>query len=151
MNKKKIFFLVNSMEWGWAEKVIKNIIESSSHKFDITLITLKKESFYKTPNNITHIYLSNIKNNIIMAVMMPYFIYKFKRIYKNFDSWVSFLEISNFINILSNKNAFISFRTNINFFQWFIGYVYKLLIKNLYPKAKRIIVNCQENKFSLQK
>jgi len=152
MNRKKIFFLINSLEWGWAERVIVNISERLSYKYDVSLITLKDINFYDLPKNINYISLSNVKNNLLMFLLIPFYIYEFKKILKKekFDTWISSLEIANFINILSDKNAIIAFEISIEFFhKWMIWFFYKLLIRFLYPKAKKIKVNSQENKYDL--
>jgi len=62
---------------------------------------------------------------------------------------MSFLEISNFIHILARREAKISFRTHINFFTGFFGWLQKLFIKILYPRAAKIIVNSRENRHDL--
>lgn len=150
MVKKKIFFLINSLEWWGAERVITNLSENLSD-YDVSIVTLKNINFFELPNWVKHIHLSNIKNNLLMFLALPYFVFKFKKLLKQFDGWVSFLEISNFVNILSNPNPIISFRTSIDFFGGFIWFFYKLFIKFLYPKASKIIVNCEENKYDLAK
>lgn len=153
MKRKKIFFLINSMEWWWAERVISIISSELSKKYNVDLITLKNINFYEFSKWVNYIPLSNIKNNFLMFLLIPYYVYKFKKLHKNnsYKSWVSFLEISNFVNILANKNAIISFRISIDYFQWLVWYIYKKLIKQLYPKAKKIIVNSEENKYDLAK
>jgi len=88
-----------------------------------------------------------------MFLYIPFFIYKFKKILKekNFYGWMSSLEIANFINILANKDAKIAFETSILFFTGITWFVYKFLIKSLYPQAKSIKVNSEENKYVLAK
>lgn len=150
--KEKIFFLINSMEWWWAERVISIISSELSKDYDIDLITLKNINFFDLPNWVNYIPLSNVKNNFWMLLLLPFYILKFRRILKNnnYKSWISSLEISNFINILVNKKAIISFEISIKFFdKWFFWYIYKFLIKKLYNKSKFIKVNSEENKYDL--
>lgn len=150
--KKKYYFLINSMEWGWAERVVSNLIKEYSEKWkEVYLFTLKDKLFYDIPKEVHYIPLSKIKNNLLLFVCIPYFALKFKRALKEYDlkNWISFLEISNFVHILAKKDAWISFRTHINFFQWITWTIQKYLIKRLYPRAKKIIVNSRENKFDL--
>ncbi len=60
---------------------------------------------------------------------------------------ISFLEIANFVNILTDKNTIISFRTSLVFFnKGIINKIYKRLIKLLYPRATKIIINSREHK-----
>lgn len=151
MIKENKYFLINSLEWWWAERVILNIINSEKEKFNIYLITLKSRNFFDIPSWINHICLSTIKNNFLLIIFVPFFIFKLKKIFKKFNlkNWISYLEISNFIHILSKKDAIISFRTNIWVFKWFTWLIYKTLIRYLYPKAKMILVNSEENKYHL--
>ena len=41
MSKSRIYFLVNSLEGGGAERVITNLSEKLTQKYDIDIITLK--------------------------------------------------------------------------------------------------------------
>lgn len=151
MNKEKIFFLINSLEAWWAERVVSIISSELSKDYQVDLITLKNVNFYDLPNWVNYISLSNVKNNLLMFLLIPYYVLKFKKHLNknNYKSWISSLEIANFVNILSNKNAIIAFEISIYFFSWFIWQIYKLLIKFLYPKAKKIKVNSEENKYDL--
>lgn len=148
---KKLFFLINSLEWWWAERVVVNLASELSSAYDIDIITLKNINFYSLPKNVNFISLSNLENNLLMFLLIPFYVFKFRKIIKKnkYINWISFLEISNFVNILANKKAIISFRINISFFKWIIWFIYKLFIKILYLKAVKIIVNSEENRFSL--
>jgi len=150
--KDKYYFLINSMEWWWAERVVSNLVKEKIQSWkDVYLFTLKDDLFYDIPKEVHYIPLSNIKNNILLFLSIPYFALKFKRLLKKYKlkDWISFLEMSNFVHILAKKNTWISFRTHINFFRWITWNIQKLLIKWLYPKAEKIIVNSRENKYDL--
>jgi N-acetylgalactosamine-N,N'-diacetylbacillosaminyl-diphospho-undecaprenol 4-alpha-N-acetylgalactosaminyltransferase len=150
--KKTIFFLINSMENGGAERVISNILPPLSKKYDVYLILLKNKIFYPLPSTVHIISLSNIKQNILLPLLLPFYFLKLKILIRKHKpaKIVSFLEIANFVNILTNKNAFISFRTSLSFFEkTFFGKIYILAIKFFYPRAKKIIVNSKENKIDL--
>lgn len=149
--KEKIYFLINSMEsWG-AERVISSLIDELSHDYDIYLLTLKSSTFFHIPSSVRHIPLSRTKNNFIMLLLLPYYIIKLRKILasEKLKHGVSFLELSNFIHILSTKNANISLRTNLSYFKWFFWTLYLLLIRLLYPLSAQIIVNSEENKQDL--
>lgn len=140
------------MEWWWAERVVSNLINEYLHLWkDVYLFTLKDRLFYDIPEKVHFIPLSKVRNNLLLFILIPYFSLKFRKLLKRFDldNWISFLEISNFVHLLSKKNAWISFRTHINFFRWITWNIQKLLIKWLYPKAEKIIVNSRENKYDL--
>ena len=140
------------MEWGWAERVISNLIKEYIQGWkDVYLFTLKNVLFYDIPKEVHYIPLSNIKNNLLLFLSIPFFALKFRKILRKYDlkDWISFLEISNFVHILAKKNAWISFRIHIDFFKWITWTIQKYLIKWLYPKAEKIIVNSRENKYDL--
>ncbi len=145
--------MINSLESGGAERVLSNILPKLSKKFKIHLILLKDSRFYDLPKNIKIISFSNIKNNVLMIPFFLFYVWKLKKLLKKYQPYkiISFLEIANFVNILTNKNAIISFRTSFFFFNQssLIGKLYLLFTKLLYPKAQKIIVNSQENKQNL--
>lgn len=120
MLKKKIYFLINSLEWWGAERVITTLASKMIDEFYVTLITLKNSLFYDLPQWVHHVSLSNIKNNFLMFLLIPRYVVKLKKFLKKeqFFTGVSFLEIANFVHILTKKNAIISFRTSIAFFYW---------------------------------
>ena len=142
------------MEWWWAERVVSNLVEKKMQSWkDVYLFTLKDDLFYDIPKEVRYIPLSHIKNNLLLFLSIPFFVVKFKKVLKKhgLKDWISFLEMSNFVHILAKKNARISFRTHINFFRWITWTMQRYLIKWLYPKAEKIIVNSRENKYDLAK
>lgn len=148
---KKIIFLINSLGCGGAERVISNISQKLVEDYDITVVTLINDGFNNFENNKVKIKsIINSKNEFDMIIQFPKILRILKKIIKKEKPFkiISFLEISNFANILVNKNAIISFRTNMNLFKEnnIKNIIYKTLIKHLYPKAKQIIVNSEENK-----
>ena len=151
-NKKVIFFLINSLESGGAERVLSNILPKLTQKYNIYLILLKNKIFYNVPSNIKVIPLTNVQNNILLPFLLPFYIFKLKKLIKQYQpaKVISFLEIANFVNIFSQQKAIVSFRTSLEFFQGsLIKIVYRFLINKLYPRAKLIIVNSRENKIDL--
>lgn len=149
MTRKKIYFLINSLGAGGAERVVSNLATNLSRTHDVTIITLKADRFFDLPGNVKHLPLSRTNNNLVMVALIPWFYFQLRRLLPEYDNWVSFLEISNFLHILARKDAMISFRIHIGFFRGFAGSVYRLLIKFLYPKAGKIIVNSEENRYDL--
>ncbi len=146
---RKVFFLVNSLEMGGAERVISEISPFLKEKFDVEILTLKSGKFYDI--GVKQTSLLNTNSNLAMFLAFPYYVWKLGKIAKQNPDCkiVSFLEWSNFVNISAIKNSFISFRTSLSVFQGLKGFFYKLLISWLYPKAGLIIVNSKENMFDL--
>lgn len=151
MAKPRIYFLVNSLEWWGAERVITNISSKLREKFEIDIITLKSGKFYEIPKWVNHISLLPYTSNVTLFVFFPLLYFRFLKVLKRwqYKNGISFLEIANFLHILCQKDAIISFRTNIGVFTWMIGIFYKYLIRKLYPKAKKIIVNSEENRHEI--
>lgn len=151
IKRKKIYFLINSLEWWWAERVVTTFAQQLSQDHDVTIITLKDAVFYTVPSWVHYVALSKTAHNRAMFFLFPRYIYRFKKFLKHeqFDSGISFLEIANFVHIFAKKDAIISFRTHTSFFQWILGKLYLLLIKWLYPKAASIVVNSEENRYDL--
>lgn len=148
----KYYFLINSLEWGWAERVTVNFADALEKKWkEVYIITLKSQNFYELPKGVYHIALSNIKSNLLVFLMIPCFAVKLKKTLKKHQltEWMSLLEIANFVHILAKKDAVISFRIHINFFTGILWWIQKWLIKLLYPRASKIIVNSLENKYDL--
>ncbi|RKW24178.1 glycosyltransferase [Candidatus Gracilibacteria bacterium] len=149
---RKYYFLINSLEVGGAERVVINQANELIKKgVQVYVFTLKSACGYELPKGVVHIPLCPIKNNFCLFLALPWFIYRFQSLRKKYglDDGISFLEISNFIHILARREAKISFRTHINFFTGFFGWLQKLFIKILYPRAAKIIVNSRENRHDL--
>lgn len=152
MHKKSIYFLINSLEWGGAERVTTNFANIAVQEWkEVYIITLKSTNFYDLPQWVHHLSLSHIKNNILMFLLVPWYAWKFKHVMKKYhlSEGMSLLEVANFVHILARKDAVISLRVHISVFQWFFGGIQKFLIRWLYPKAKKIIVNSEENRYSI--
>lgn len=148
----KYYFLINSLEGGWAERVTINSANDFLKQWkDVYIITLKSTNFYELPKWVHHIALSKIKNNLLMFLLIPWYVLKFKKIYikLHLSDWISLLEIANFVHILAKKQATISFRTHISFFIGILGSIQKTILTYLYPKAGKIVVNSMENKYDL--
>ncbi len=140
------------MEGGGAERVLSNILPNLSKKYNVYLLLLKNKQFYDLPKNIKIISFSKIQHNFLFIPLFPLYAFKLLKLKKKLKPYkiISFLEISNFLNILTNKEAIISFRISLDFFTGsLIKKTYLLLIKKLYPKAQKIIVNSEENRVSL--
>ncbi len=154
MKQPHYYFLINSLEWGGAERVtINSATKLLKEGTRVYIITLKSCVFYDLPSWATHIALSHVKNNFLMFLLIPRYVLQFKKVCKKYEltEGVSLLEIANFVHILAKKHATISFRTHVKAFTWFLWKIQVLLIKCLYPKAGRVIVNSLENKYESSK
>ena len=150
--KNSYYFLINSLEWWGAERVTINFANNLTKEWkEIYIITLKSLNFYELPSWVRYIPLSHIKNNLLMFLLIPRYVCKFKKIVKkyNLSDGMSLLEVANFVHILARKHATISFRIHVSFFKWLLWGVYKLLIRLLYPRVWKIVVNSMENKYDL--
>lgn len=149
---EKYYFLIDSMSCGGAQRVVSNLIKKFVQQWkEIYLFTLWDDLFYKIPKEVHYIPFSKIKNGYLLFLLIPFFSLKLKHVIKKYwlSDGISFLENSNYVHILSKKNATISLRIHINFFRWITWTIQKFFIKWLYPKAGKIIVNSRENKFDL--
>ncbi|MBW9221134.1 glycosyltransferase [Methanothermococcus sp. SCGC AD-155-M21] len=149
----KIQFLINSLVSGGAERVAVNLLnELSKRRYAIVLHTLEKDKHYDTDRNILYKPLSNLTvgtHNAIRIFYLPTIIIKYfiESIKNKPDIFISFLELSNFINIfvgkgLINKKVVISTRINPLIMypsETIYGKIHNTLIKLLYPKADKVI------------
>lgn len=154
----KIQFLINSLTSGGAERVATTIFNklNKSNKYQIYFYTLEKDKFYYLDEKIYYKALSNFTlktNNLIKIISLPFLTLKYlietKR--NNPDLLISFLELSNFVNILTakilKKPVIISERINPKLMfddKTLYGKTHNFLIKSLYPKADKIITVSKE-------
>ena len=151
---EKYYFLIDSMGWWGAERVVSNLIKKFSQQWkEIYLFTLWDDLFYDIPKEVHYIPLSKIRNSYILFFLIPFFSLKLKYLIKKYwlNDGISFLEGSNYVHILSKKNATISLRIHINIYKWITWTIQKFFIRRLYPKAGKIIVNSRENKYYIAK
>ena len=150
----KIQFLINSLTSGGAERVAVNLLnELSKKKYSIFLYTLEKSKQYSIYNNITYESLSNLPTkprNFLKILYLPIIIIRYilETIRNNPNVFISFLELSNFINIfvgkiLLNKKVIISVRTNLLVRyprKTIYGKIYNFFINHLYQKTDKVVV-----------
>ena len=147
------YFLINSLTWAWAERVVTNLAKQHLSLWEkVFIFTLRDQKFYDIPNEINYIPLSKTKKKMVLFSKIHY-VYKFKKYLKKYwlTEGISLLEQANIIHVLAKKDATISLRTHVSQYKWISWYLKKLAIKIFYPKAKKIIVNSRENKMELAK
>lgn len=153
MKKKKICFLINSMAGGGAEKVLSILLENLSQiNRDFLLIVLEDKFSYEIPQDIEVIkFSSNMDNGFKKFFGIFLGTIKLRKIVKkhNIDIVMSFLERSNYINILtkalfSTHKVYINERCNPSEYyadKSLRSFFNLFLIRKLYKKADLIIVN----------
>ena len=147
-----IFFLINSLISGGAERVAVTIVNNLARsKYKINFYTLEKDTFYSLDKNIFYKCLGpfSSKNNLLLRFLfLPLITLKYLFEIKKYNPklLISFLELSNFINIISgkicNKPTIVSVRINPGFMypsNTIYGRTHRFLIKKLYHQAQKIV------------
>ena len=146
----KIGFVIYSLGSGGAERVLVNLANFLSKKYEVYIFTFSNDdSFYELDENITHIKLNlaqNSKNKFETILNI------FKRIktlrdnFKNLDIVISFMTHTNILSIiaskLANKKIIISERIEYNFY----GEKINLLKRIFYPLAYYLVVLTKQDK-----
>lgn len=147
---KKIVVLINSLDGGGAERVVCTLLNNLVEKYECHLILMENKISYVLDKRINIISLNekSNQNGIIKLLRLPIISYKLSKVIKNynFSQIVSFLYRANYVNILtkylSNHKCIISERIAASSMyedNSFSSRISKLLIKNLYNKANKII------------
>jgi len=137
----KLYFLINSLAGGGAEKVA---IRLSEHLPVSAFILLERDIKYKTDKPIFFLSNHSTKTSpIIKTLSIITYAYKLSRFLEKTSLVVSFLERANFVNIISKlfkkHKAIISVRMDQQKGHVGLRKLNKLLVRLLYPKADLII------------
>ncbi len=137
----KLYFLINSLAGGGAEKVA---IRLSGHLPVSDFILLERDVKYKTDKPIFFLINHSTKTSpIIKTLSIPIYAYKLSKFLEKNSLVVSFLERANFVNVISKllkKNrTIISVRMDQQTGHVGLRKLNKLLVRILYPKADLII------------
>jgi glycosyltransferase involved in cell wall biosynthesis len=137
----KLYFLINSLAGGGAEKVA---IRLSEHLPMSAFILLERDVKYKTDKPIFFLSNHSTKTSpIIKTLSIITYAYKLSKFLEKTSLVVSFLERANFVNIISKlfkkHKAIISVRMNQQAGHVGLRKLNKLLVSVLYPKADLII------------
>ena len=146
----KLVFIINSLGAGGAERIVSSIANVMSESEEIYLYTLETDRFYSLNKRVKFHSLSgnNSKTNLFfrfisLPVSLLKFIFAVNKIKP--DLVISFLEISNFVNVISSKTlgnkSIISIRTDImtHYSGGLQSFITKIMMKWLYPLAGKII------------
>ncbi|MGB0391644.1 MAG: glycosyltransferase [Salibacteraceae bacterium] len=154
LGKKKITLFTVSMDGGGAERVMANLANSLSEKYNVDLILLTSNLKQDINENVS-ITLLNASNKSLGSVRkllnIPFAAYKLSKYLKNEkpDVVVSFLNRPNIIAVLSkyiahHQKIIISERTfpsrAFSSSKW-TDRLTRLLIRSLYNKADSVFVN----------
>jgi glycosyltransferase involved in cell wall biosynthesis len=137
----KLYFLINSLAGGGAEKVA---VRLSEHLPISAFILLERDVKYKTDKPIFFLSNHSTKTSpIIKTLSIPIYAYKLSKFLETTPPVVSFLERANFVNIISKlfkkHEAIISVRMDQQTGHVGLRKLNKLLVRILYPKADLII------------
>lgn len=137
----KLYFLINSLAGGGAEKVAMRL---SEHLPMSAFILLERDVKYKTDKPIFFLSNHSTKTSpIIKTLSIPIYAYKLSKFLEKNSPVVSFLERANFVNIISKlfkkHRAIISVRMDQQTGHIGLRKLNKLLVRLLYPKADLII------------
>jgi len=137
----KLYFLINSLAGGGAEKVA---IILSEHLPISAFILLERDVKYKTDKPIFFLSNHSTKTNpIIKTLSIPIYSYKLSNFIEKNSLVVSFLERANFVSVISKlfkkHRAIISVHIDQQTGHVGLRKLNKLLVRILYPKADLII------------
>ena len=149
---QKIIFLINSLSSGGAEKVLATITNNLVEYYDIEIIFLEKNEFYKIDKRVKKIYLSSFTGNesgIKKLFYLPILAWKLKKyIQKNNINLIqSHVYRANYVNVLAkilgakHKTQIVNAgRVSRYKEQGLLGKLNLFLIKSLYSHADLIIL-----------
>lgn len=158
ITRKKIAFLTITLSNGGAERVISNLLLNlSSEKYEKYIILLDDQITYPYDGKLLCLKtFKNIKKNKVLKII-NYILALFKLIKikknKNFDVCISFLDIPNFLNLLSKQKerTCVSVRTHISAsYKGLKKIVYGNIIKRFYKYSDEIISVSNECKKDLE-
>ena len=159
-----IGILINSLNRGGAERVVsilsQHLLELSEN-INVILILLEEAKIFPIHPNVEIIHLGKKKlSNLIKFIILPFYGWYLKKICfeREIEVVFSFLERSNFINVISkiyggNYRVILNERTTPSLAyskMSFKNHNNKLLIRLLYPRADHIIANSNGVKNDLE-
>lgn len=140
LGERNVYFLINSLAGGGAERVVVNLSKFLPIR---KIFLLERDVQYET--NLPLEFISNHnkeKNPILKTLFIPLYVKSLANAINTGDLVVSFLERSNFVNVLSKTlrphKAVISVRTTKDEFRG-LKSINKQLMKFFYPKADLVI------------
>jgi glycosyltransferase involved in cell wall biosynthesis len=156
MESRNIFFLINSMVFGGAERQVSYLLEVFPNS---KVICLEKNNQYNIPKNKIVFLSDTTSSGISKYFKIPIYLYKLYKLAKNEGSHfmlISFLDLSNLLNFFLSKiiniSVILSVRNTISMHYnktvWHKIYL-KILVL-IYKNAKLIVTNSMGSKKDLQ-
>jgi len=156
----KLSILIYSLASGGAEKQVSVLLKELSNKYKIQLVLMNDTIFYDVPENVEIKFLEKSEpneNGILKFLKLPILGWKYKRLIKNCDVSISFMNRPNYINIFakvfgSKVKTIVSERAmpSLQHNKGIQGKINKLLIKLLYPLSDMVISNSKGNGLDLK-
>jgi len=149
---KKISFLINSMTFGGAQRVLTILCEHLKLEYEIEVIFLEREEFYELPKEIKKVYLSEFngkENGIKKLLYIPLLGWKLKNYIKknNIKLIQSHIYRANYVNIVAkifggkHKTQLVTAGRISRYKELgVIGKINLFLIKYLYQKADLLVL-----------
>ena len=159
--KKRLSIFLYSLGSGGAERVASVLLGELKESFDITLILMNDTIFYEIPKEIDVVFLEKsrpFENGLLKFLKLPLLSWRYKKILKkyNINISLSLMNRPNYINVMTKffgyqGRVIISERgTPSKYYKDNLqGKISKSLIRFLYPKADKIVVNSMGNYMDL--
>jgi glycosyltransferase involved in cell wall biosynthesis len=154
---KKVYFLINSLSIGGAERQVSYLLKKVK---DSKLICLERQNGYHVDEHRV-IYLSSSKGGGIWKYLkVPFYLYKLLIIFWGKDknsTIISFLDLSNLLNFLLSKlrpvNSVLSVRNTISkhYSNSLLKRIFLFFLVYIYKKSSIIVTNSEGSKKDLQK
>lgn len=149
---KKIFFLINSLYSGGAERIGVNLTSYLEEDYDWYVYGIEQDKFYDLANSINYRSLTSLKyvsSSILKFLCLPVIFYRYYKEVKkhNPDILLSALNVANVINILIGKlllkkktYLWMHINPKQQYSKGFFGKLMNFFIKRIYSKSDKIIV-----------
>lgn len=152
--KLKVALFISSMDVGGAERVVSLLLKEFLKTYNVTLMLLEQKINYPIPDDVSIVTLRNYQKYLGRFLSLPFFAWQYKKICEQLeiDVSLSFLNRPNYIAILAklmglHVKLVISERAmpTLQHRCGLKGFINRLMIKFLYPKADEIVVNSYRN------
>lgn len=147
--KKKVAFLISSLNTGGAQRAVSNIVINFPTDWEIDLILNSKENIvYPYRGNIISLDMKEPKNRMSLiyqgkAFLKRFFMLKKLKREKGYQAVISFLDSANIVNILTGHKyckTIISVRHRLSGEKnWHYTFVVNNLVKLLYNRADNVV------------